>query len=564
MGNSLVSKALSSRCNALPPPKSSPKPIKKPKLAFEIVKDREEDLILIHDSDLTNELRGLFKSESFYNKVVKFPIAWLFRYYDQIQDSDLDYYSGFSTFIKDYFKDNVNKLNDMINDGHINYDSLWYYLKPEKEALFYIDEEPVGCIIMGAEYQQSFFGNYFMVRAKVLKTNGKNLAFAQEQIAIREFHGMEEIKRLPVRLLDEETKKILIERGKSFLKYATGSHYLFYDGIITYRSWWNDRKYRATGRVMVDWTSFNMINTEYDRGSYVDDDSGSPTPYTLSENNYHLTHPFLRGFSFFSKQWGEIKVSGLKEIKFRKDAFSKLVLDEDKKGWIKSLVENSRNSFQDLISGKGGGCIFLLHGEPGTGKTLSAESVAELLERPLYSISVGELGTDPKQLEDRLKEILDLATAWNAVVLIDEADIFLEKRTKQDIVRNAMVGVFLRLLEYHQGVLFLTTNRVEEFDEAFHSRISVALHYKPLDGKARRKVWENLISSATGFDEISEKQLDELQKIVLNGRQIKNSVRLAQTMAVSLKEKPGYEHLRRAVDFTLNFKKDLEEKDMPF
>ena len=90
---------------------------------------------------------------------------------------------------------------------------------------------------------------------------------------------------------------------------------------------------------------------------------------------------------------------------------------------------------------------------------------------------MGELGTDPRQLESSLREILDVATAWDAVIGLDEADVFLEARDEHDIVRNAMVGVFLRLLEYHQGVLFLTTNRVKNIDSAFYSRISVALQY---------------------------------------------------------------------------------------
>jgi hypothetical protein len=45
----------------------------------------------------------------------------------------------------------------------------------------------------------------------------------------------------------------------------------------------------------------------------------------------------------------------------------RLVLPEEKKVLIKSLVENSAE-FTDIISGKGGGCIFLLHGSPGVGK----------------------------------------------------------------------------------------------------------------------------------------------------------------------------------------------------
>jgi len=88
-----------------------------------------------------------------------------------------------------------------------------------------------------------------------------------------------------------------------------------------------------------------------------------------------------------------------------------------------------------------------LHGPPGTGKTLTAEAIAELLKRPLYSVSVGELGTTVEKLEEKLREILEVAHLWNAVILLDEADIFLEKRSDNDIHRNAMVGIFLRLLE---------------------------------------------------------------------------------------------------------------------
>jgi len=75
---------------------------------------------------------------------------------------------------------------------------------------------------------------------------------------------------------------------------------------------------------------------------------------------------------------------------------------------------------------------------------------------------------------------------------LDEADVFLEKRTINDINRCALVGIFLRLLEYHDGIIFLTTNRVECFDPAFKSRISMALHYEDLTSDARATIWKQL------------------------------------------------------------------------
>ena len=67
----------------------------------------------------------------------------------------------------------------------------------------------------------------------------------------------------------------------------------------------------------------------------------------------------------------------------------------------------------------------MLHGPPGTGKTLTAEGIAELLKRPLYMVSTGELGTRSDQLEVELNKILDVAHSWGAVLLLDEADVFL-------------------------------------------------------------------------------------------------------------------------------------------
>ena len=60
-------------------------------------------------------------------------------------------------------------------------------------------------------------------------------------------------------------------------------------------------------------------------------------------------------------------------------------------------------------------------------------------------------------------------------MLLDEADVFLAKRKTEDIERNSIVSVFLRIMEYYKGLLFLTTNRVGTFDEAFKSRVHISL-----------------------------------------------------------------------------------------
>jgi SpoVK/Ycf46/Vps4 family AAA+-type ATPase len=132
---------------------------------------------------------------------------------------------------------------------------------------------------------------------------------------------------------------------------------------------------------------------------------------------------------------GELYVDHLKEIKFNDQSFDYLVLDPQIKKMMKALICNVKISFKDIIGGKSSSCIFLLHGHPGVGKTLTCEAVSELLHKPLYSISVGELGTNVDQLKKRLNNILEIANSWEAVILIDEADIFMEARNKNDIER---------------------------------------------------------------------------------------------------------------------------------
>eukprot|EP01119_Soliformovum_irregulare_P008581 TRINITY_DN2168_c1_g2_i2.p1 TRINITY_DN2168_c1_g2~~TRINITY_DN2168_c1_g2_i2.p1 ORF type:complete len:232 (+),score=75.76 TRINITY_DN2168_c1_g2_i2:999-1694(+) len=217
------------------------------------------------------------------------------------------------------------------------------------------------------------------------------------------------------------------------------------------------------------------------------------------------------------------------------------------------MVKHSEGVFKDIISGKGGGSIFLLHGPPGVGKTLTAEAVSEMLHKPLYSVSMGELGMTPSEIESKLKEILDLATQWKALVLMDEADIFLERRGQKEIHRNAMVGVIMRLIEYYQGVMFLTSNRVAVFDEAFYSRITVALKYDALTPEIRENVWAMLLDSA----KVQGVKARDYRDFPLNGRQIKNCICLAQGLAKAEGVDVNAEHVAKTIRVCMEFVNEM-------
>lgn len=187
-------------------------------------------------------------------------------------------------------------------------------------------------------------------------------------------------------------------------------------------------------------------------------------------------------------------------------------------------------------------------------------------------IAAGELGTDPRVLEPTLSRILDLAHTWGAVLLLDEADVFLERRSIHDLHRNALVSIFLRLLEYFQGILFLTTNRVETFDPAFQSRIHVGLHYRDLDRKAMRVIWKTFLQKVAKEEVesgarkgpprtiITDDEIEELCKKELNGRMIKNVVIMAQALAGNAKEEMEMRHLRSVLDVAEDFERDLNGK----
>ncbi|EFX04446.1 aaa family ATPase [Grosmannia clavigera kw1407] len=297
------------------------------------------------------------------------------------------------------------------------------------------------------------------------------------------------------------------------------------------------------------------------------DEKAEKAPPEFGDEEYLLASSVILGFAFAEKLWLEFTVSNVKEIQWNDTAYDSLVLEPKTKDIVKALVESHKyhaaESIDDVIQGKGKGLVAVLHGPPGTGKTLTAEGISELLKCPLYMVSAGELGTDSRFLETELQKILDICHAWGAILLLDEADVFLEKRNMHDIHRNALVSIFLRQLEYFQGILFLTTNRVETFDDAFQSRIHIALRYGSLDNRARKAILKIFIERVRVLEKIdlmpfTEEDFTALARYELNGRQIKNTVRTAQALAVNKREPLSMSHIRQVLEVQMSFDRDLK------
>ncbi len=126
-------------------------------------------------------------------------------------------------------------------------------------------------------------------------------------------------------------------------------------------------------------------------------------------------------------------------------------------------------------------------------------------------------------MEVQLSRIFQTANNWDALILLDEADMYLEQRSTKDVGRNKLVSVFLRKLEYCDGIMFLTTNRVRDFHEAILSRIHLMLNYHGLDIGVRSQIWKHMLRRAhmsQGGAVIARKEMECLATTEFNGRQV--------------------------------------------
>ncbi|OCL02005.1 P-loop containing nucleoside triphosphate hydrolase protein [Glonium stellatum] len=412
------------------------------------------------------------------------------------------------------------------------------------------------------------------IEGEFIEYDGTNFGYDNAFFNIRPYDGYRALQDLGVVPLQYYPKKeslmaALIARGKKFVG-LHGTHYRSYDGIAEILA--EDRRTslieKIKGRLMIDANAFALARPSHQpylssvkRVIRTEDDEH----LRLDDNDFLICNSTMPGFLFVEKKWGLFNVEHITDIEYNSNAFNSLLLDEEQKQMILSLVKvhtNEMLSFDDVIKGKGRGMIFLLHGIPGVGKTLTAESVADFCQRPLYAISAGDLGSSPSSVESALGEALQLTTKWNAITLIDEADVFLEQRSTSDIQRNGLVSVFLRVLEYYEGIMFLTTNRIGSFDTAFKSRIHLAIKYPPLSHSSRRDLWKAFIFRAAPESDLEWVNMGSLERLAnkeLNGRQIKNIVRTAHALAVSQSESMKFSHVNMALRAMEAFETDFAE-----
>lgn len=259
-------------------------------------------------------------------------------------------------------------------------------------------------------------------------------------------------------------------------------------------------------------------------------------------------HPLILMFHLELHHHVWVHVDDIRPYEYHPELKQKLVLPPEQTDLIDILTAEMNTLMDDVVAGKSGGTTVLCAGPPGVGKTLTAEVYSEIIQRPLYRVHSGQLGLDVAHMEQALKDALTRAQRWGAVMLIDEADVYI-KRRQDNLTMNAVVGVFLRVLEYFNGLLFLTTNRVDDIDEAIVSRCIALIKYHSPGPDDRRKIWK-VMAEQFGLD-LSDALIGTLVTMFpdTSGRDIKGLAKLVAKFCAQKQAEPTIEVFRRCAIF---------------
>ncbi|KAI0509213.1 P-loop containing nucleoside triphosphate hydrolase protein [Xylaria bambusicola] len=519
---------------------------------------------------------------------IKNPFQMLVHYWDELEEyrkGTTDNEARMHLNLLFQFMDNEigpdrTKIMSMIQKGQITFLSAWVVFRPRD--ILYTTVMGHGWLMRCVKtvYEENTkIGPYFEVYCRYTDYDGKEVGDAGHKVVLvqkRDFGADNPANIMALEIFprkyieDDSIEERYEKRGEKFLD-LRGCSTQSYEGLAQYLkdppwSWWDYDMasaspvwlpYTETGRVVLDKATFK-------------EDHPNKTP-AISKANPELAFcpPFVIGYSLAKKEWCRFLVPNLTPVKWKEDAWDKLILEEEQKLVLQALVtshsypENAR----DQPEQKGKGLVILLHGSPGSGKTLSAESSAEMTHKALISASMASLDTERMSFifERNLRRLLQYATLWKAIVLLDEADVFLEMREEKagNADRNALVAIFLKELEYFSGIIFLTTNRVETFDWAMKSRIHLALGFSPPGTSIRQQMWTQALRTVPadelGIDDIAY-AAQVLAERNLNGREIYNTLNTARTIATFEQKKLLLEHLQKILKVRDSFDKKLAQE----
>ena len=493
------------------------------------------------------------------------------------------------TFMEEEFQETATNSKNMIKKGLISFDNLENLFQPGQLVFTHRDEEEMLLDLTTAGYGEDQAGNPdFYVSCKYVQWDGTRFGYSSMNLLIGAFGGVKPISDLTTLPLDHHPygdgiRNRMRKRGEMYERLARpGALVQSYTGHCFRPGLDGRHREQANGHVVIDTHSWNnykqySINPifvspfgkenrphlpgfaakDFTGGNDSDADGLPPPPSgkksrgrrdntvgasadikiePLSDDQLLTTPPTMPGF--FQKKWLEFLIENCRKPEWQDKAIDRLVLDPKTKNTILAFTAprcKPRSPILSIYKGKGEGKIILLRGKPGLGKTLTAETVAETHHRILYRISASDLGSTPEDIDQNIANIMGLCERWDAILLLDEADVYIKQRTDDQLDRNTVVAVFLRVLERYTGTMFLTSNNIDKMDQAFNSRIHITCRYPPLTEDTRRAIWEDQLTILRNALEleirVEEQEADELAREDLDGRMISNTCNLLEKIA---------------------------------
>ncbi|KAL8950587.1 MAG: hypothetical protein Q9222_003396 [Ikaeria aurantiellina] len=441
------------------------------------------------------------------------------------QETETDAKSHLNIFyqmMQKELQDDLKAWADYVSHKVITFETCWMLFAPG--TIVYAEEgkDQRAFRLERGSYGGGQGDSYFALTCEYVDWDGEEFGIGTTRKFIYSFQGTKAITALeafPLKYHEREMeiKESLVERGAKF-ESISGYHYKHYNGIATGQGAWGP----IETRIIIDTYAWNRFNPDHqvtldDLPPHGDSDCSDDSPDTdepddanqkseksssaLTADELLLCSPTVKGYSLKTKKWLTFRISSVGEIKWNERAFESLVLPGDHKELILALTESqvaNKATFDDVIQGK------------------------------------GDLGLDSSDVESSLSNVLEMCTKWNAILLLDEADVFLEQRSAHDLERNKLVS----------RILFLTTNRVDNIDAAFESRIHISMEYNELSVSARRQIWSSFASAGGAKQHgFSSTDIDKLAEYSMNGREIKNVLKTAQLLAGRKKQALGTEHV---------------------
>ncbi|KAL8992886.1 MAG: hypothetical protein Q9169_006760 [Polycauliona sp. 2 TL-2023] len=465
--------------------------------------------------------------------------------------------------------------DDFISHKTITFNSLWMIFSPGDTVLATRNKRLTAARLINGMIHSDRYEDVYGLDCQMIHCDGTSFGVGEHLLEIPEFDGMRKIDSLPCyplrfhRNVDKVTQE-LIRNGKAYEQLA-GIHHKQYQGIALE----GHRPYYVDSRIIIDAETWGCHNASrqmwlkpmhnlkgltasdderLEQSEISDDDDNTyttpsrkskkacPTP-ALTDEQLMICGNTVKGYSLRNKRWVDFFVDNIQDVDWMEDAWDNVVLGEEQKDLIFSMVEGHRLKHRGLPTE---GLNVLVGGPSGVGKTMAVKSLAESLHAPLVEITPADIDLDPEDpdLESPFTDLLEMCGKWNAIVLHDEGNesLYGNRRDRDGSEHMGASSIFkkssaddrcavlLRALESHSTALFVTMNGVMDpnADQRLLNRFHMTLNLPCLNTKTREAIWRKCLVSHKDIN--SAVDLKTLAEWPLNGREISNAVTAAKTL----------------------------------